>query len=97
MDIGDAEEMFDDIPLLFVTAFKEKLCGDLDNVNLIYCWSLGAAMDGRRCHLAWMRRIWENKSDWPQVTSEYPSLQAFKNRNRAEESLIERNRAEENK
>lgn len=62
----------------FVELFKGKLCEDLDNVNIIYCWALAAVMDGRRSSLHWMRRIWDNPWDWPKLTAEYRTLSAFK-------------------
>ena len=61
----------------FTSEFAKKLCADCDNVNLIYCWALAAALDGRRNTLHWMRRIWNNPEDWPNVVEEYDTLAKF--------------------
>ena len=64
---------------LFLIAFKRKLLEQLDDVNIVYSWGLAAFLDGRRSHLQWARRIWENARDWPNTIDHYPSLTAFKN------------------
>ena len=67
-----------DVASVVATAFKKKLLLDIDDVNKIYSWGLAAALDGRRHYLTWMRRIWENKEDWPKVVSAYPTYMDFR-------------------
>ena len=66
-----------DAGYIFATAFKMKLLSIIDDPVLVYSWGLAASMDGRRSHLQWMRRIWDNKSDWPTVTEDYPTFKSF--------------------
>lgn len=79
MDILDPIDMADDVKCHFVRVCRQKLCHDLDDPNIIYCWAIAAVMDGRRSHLTWLRRIWDNKEDWPTVTGEYATLHQFRN------------------
>ena len=61
----------------FTFEFTKKLCADCDDVNLVYCWALAAAVDGRRSSLHWMRRIWNHAGDWPNVVNAYGTLASF--------------------
>ena len=78
MYMSDADAHEKSYQFDFITDFTMKLTQDLDNVNIIYCWALAAAMDGRRSSLHWLRRIWENRVDWPNVVGEYDTLASFK-------------------
>ena len=61
----------------FTTPFTMELCEGCDNVNLIYCWALVAAVDGRRNTLYWIKRIWNHTEDWPKLVKEYDTLGKF--------------------
>ena len=75
--VTDTDAHAKPVLLDFTSEFTKKLCADCDNVNLIYCWALAAAVDGRRNTLHWMRRIWNNADDWPKLVKEYDTLAKF--------------------
>ena len=75
--VTDTDAHAKPVLLDFTSEFTKKLCADCDNVNLIYCWALAAAVDGRRNTLHWMRRIWNNADDWPNLVKEYDTLAKF--------------------
>ena len=60
-------------------AFKRTMLSIIDNVNIFYTWGMAAFLDGRRSHLDFLRRVWSNRVDWPNVTDLYRNIGAFRN------------------
>lgn len=78
LDEVDESSLGCDVASVVAISVKKKLLLDIDDVNKIYSWGLAAALDGRRQHLTWMRKIWENKEDWPNLVAAYPTYMDFR-------------------
>ena len=74
----------------FNRAFKRKLLSIIDEVNIFYTWGMAAFLDGRRSHLDFLKRVWSNRDEWPNVTGHYRNIGVFRhNLERECENLLQ--------
>ena len=52
-----------------VAMFQAKLVTLLGDVEKFSLWAAAAALDRIKTSFEWLRLVWENKADWPNVTS----------------------------
>ena len=55
--------------------FRKKLLMLLDDMEQFFLWVVAAMLDGRRIGFHWLNPVGENKSEWPNVTKEYRTIQ----------------------
>ena len=58
----------------FVDTFREKLLMLLDDVEQFFLWVVAAALDGRKTNFDWLRPVWDNRHEWPNVTKKYRNI-----------------------
>ena len=62
----------------FVDVFQSKLLTLLYDVGEFFLWAVAPALDGRKLGFDWLKPMWENHGEWPNVTRRFPTLNKLK-------------------
>ena len=61
----------------FVDEFRRKFLMLVDDVEQFFLWDVATALDRGKLGFDWLRSMWDNKADWPNVATRFNTLNKF--------------------